>query len=29
MVEVKWRNQDCWVSWILDVPIEFALRREE
>jgi hypothetical protein len=29
MVEVKGKNQDCWVSWILDIPIDFALRREE
>jgi hypothetical protein len=29
MVEVKGKNQDCWVCWILDIPIDFALRREE
>jgi hypothetical protein len=29
MVEVKGKKQDCWGCWILDIPIKFALRREE
>ncbi len=29
MVDVKGKKQDCWVCWILDIPIDIALRRED